>query len=53
MDTVIDKPARIRGYALHRMVEQHQQGQCEADRDLLTAGEVQHGGSFVRVEIIV
>ena len=26
MDTVIDKPARIRGYALHRIVEQHQQG---------------------------
>lgn len=26
MDTVIDKPARIRGYPLHRMVEQHQQG---------------------------
>ena len=26
MDTVIDKPARIRGYPLHRMVEQLQQG---------------------------
>jgi CRISPR-associated protein Cas6/Cse3/CasE subtype I-E len=26
MDIVIDKPARISGYALHRMVEQHQQG---------------------------
>ena len=27
MDIVIDKPARLAGYALHRMVEQHQNGQ--------------------------
>lgn len=26
MDIVIDKPARVRGYALHRIVEQFQQG---------------------------
>ena len=26
MDILIDKPARVRGYALHRLVEQHQQG---------------------------
>lgn len=26
MDILIDKPARLRGYALHRIVEQHQQG---------------------------
>jgi hypothetical protein len=26
MDILIDKPARIQGYALHRMVEQYQQG---------------------------
>jgi hypothetical protein len=27
MDIVIDKPVRLAGYALHRMVEQHQNGQ--------------------------
>lgn len=27
MDIVIDKPARLTGYALHRIVEQHQNGQ--------------------------
>lgn len=27
MDILIDKPARVRGYALHRIVEQYQQGQ--------------------------
>ena len=27
MDIVIEKPARLTGYALHRMVEQHQNGQ--------------------------
>lgn len=27
MDIVIDKPARLRGYALHRIVEQHQQNE--------------------------
>jgi hypothetical protein len=26
MDIVIDKPARLKGYALHRIVEQYQQG---------------------------
>lgn len=26
MDILIDKPARVRGYALHRLVEQYQQG---------------------------
>lgn len=26
MDILIDKPPRLRGYALHRIVEQHQQG---------------------------
>lgn len=26
MDILIDKPARVRGYALHRLVEQHQNG---------------------------
>lgn len=26
MDILIDKPARVKGYALHRLVEQHQQG---------------------------
>lgn len=26
MDIVIDKPVRVSGYALHRMVEQHQNG---------------------------
>lgn len=26
MDILIDKPARLRGYALHRLVEQYQQG---------------------------
>lgn len=27
MDYFLDKPLRLRGYALHRLVEQHQQGQ--------------------------
>jgi len=26
MDVLINKPARLRGYSLHRVVEQHQQG---------------------------
>lgn len=26
MDILIEKPLRVRGYALHRLVEQHQQG---------------------------
>ena len=26
MDVLIDKPAKLKGYALHRLVEQHQQG---------------------------
>jgi hypothetical protein len=26
MDILIDKPPRIRGYALHRIVEQYRQG---------------------------